>query len=568
MSLRRRAAQLLLDAMQRGGDDAIRVLRMLPQRSQRAVREAVQQGAPAAQRALPPARSAPTPAAVRQMDIPLRNPAGAESLAPRVTQAGRQIPAGTRVGGRYYAPESYATPRNIETIRSGGPRIGDVPAPSAPAPQGQMSILSPRAEALAQQDPGTFASVQGIATRAEQYYGLPPGSLLNRLVEPDGTDVLRALDAGVPIDGLLPRNIGGRPSTPPGALVPSPGGLTRSPGGQVAAGMDPGAIVPSPGGRAVDGRIFGVDVTDLGSSVGAIAGGRRAAAGGMPIEDASRFALAARNAAGGIRMGDLGLLAAVAGLGAAGAATIPGLLESLGGGTPDIIGPEGGAAPIFREEDGSPLGEAGSPEIDAAIRAADAATRGGDPSRPGTPVTMRGAERDSARREALSQYAPDAAALDRALEPRDPSQYQDIADYYRDREAYSRSPETRKQLVEAARQMQVEQNTQADLAAWAQANPQLMYELQRRQLANPAASQQSPESVTSTTITAPLGAQNENNAVGQAEAAALAASTGDQGAYEMVDATRPQEQPRLQRARDFLNEQVMAPRSRMYAGIR
>jgi hypothetical protein len=154
--------------------------------------------------------------------------------------------------------------------------------------------------------------------------------------------------------------------------------------------------------------------------------------------------------------------------------------------------------------------------------------------------------------------------MDRALEPKDPSQYRSIGDYYKARQAYSSAPTKRKELVEAARQMEQEQSMQDNLASWAAANPQLMYELQRRQMINPAANQQSGDSVTTSRVVSPMGSDNTANAVGNSIAAGETATQPSQGAFEMMDATRPMEQPELQRVQDFISR--MAPRSRAYGG--
>jgi hypothetical protein len=154
--------------------------------------------------------------------------------------------------------------------------------------------------------------------------------------------------------------------------------------------------------------------------------------------------------------------------------------------------------------------------------------------------------------------------MDRALEPKDPSQYRSIEDYYKARNEYASAPAKRKELVQAARQMEQEQAMQNNMAAWAAANPQLMYELQRKQMANPAANQQSGDSVTTNRVVAPMGSNTTANAVGNSIAAGEAAVQPSQGAFELMDATRPMEQPELQRVQDLISR--MAPRSRTYAG--
>jgi hypothetical protein len=104
----------------------------------------------------------------------------------------------------------------------------------------------------------------------------------------------------------------------------------------------------------------------------------------------------------------------------------------------------------------------------------------------------------------------------------------------------------------------------ANLATWAGANPALAYTLQQRALRNPAANQQSAEAVTTTTPTAEMGSDNAANAVGMAEAAGQSAVAPTQGSFDLMDATRPQVKPNLQRVQDFI--QRMAPRSATYGG--
>ena len=112
--------------------------------------------------------------------------------------------------------------------------------------------------------------------------------------------------------------------------------------------------------------------------------------------------------------------------------------------------------------------------------------------------------------------------------------------------------------------MEQEQSMQDNLASWAAANPQLMYELQQRQMINPAANQQSGDSITTSRVVSPMGSDNTANAVGNSIAAGETATQPSQGAFEMMDATRPMEQPELQRVQDFISR--MAPRSRAYGG--
>jgi hypothetical protein len=546
----------ILSAVEQGGNALVNVLRQLPQQDAQTVRQVLRQAAPAS-------RAMPDAGVARQLPLPLRESAGARSLASTTTRGGRVTPAGAPVGGRMYSPGTAASPRNVETVRlSQQPRAVDTPTLPAPAPRGQLSTdsapipafgegfqfpsapssavvqLSPRAQQLAQTDPGTFNSIRQLAARAEDFYGIRQGGLVNALVEPGGTDVLRYLEAGDDLATAVNRASGG-------------GGLVRAGSSEM---MTPGGpMVRSPGGQAVASDIVGVDIRDLGSPM-AQAQALRNSAGGVQMGNLSRMmdpnllALMGGGAAAGLALGNIGNIASSFNEG--GSAPV----EGAGNVPTDFP-----SAPVlFRDDSGAPLGE-GS----VAYEPSAPSRMTGDPTRP-APVVTRGDERSSARREALSQYAPTEAAMDRALEPKDPSQYRSIEDYYKARNAYASAPAKRKELVQAARQMEQDQAMQNNMAAWAAANPQLMYELQRKQMANPAANQQSADSVTTNRVVAPMGSNTTANAVGNSIAAGEAATQPSQGAFELMDATRPMEQPELQRVQDFISR--MAPRSRTYAG--
>jgi hypothetical protein len=546
----------ILSAVEQGGNALVNVLRQLPQQDAQTVRQVLRQAAPAS-------RVMPDAGVARQLPLPLRESAGARSLAPTATRGGRVTPAGAPVGGRMYSPGTAASPRNVETVRlSQQPRAVDTPTLPAPAPRGQLSTdsapipafgegfrfpsapssavvqLSPRAQQLAQTDPGTFNSIRQLAARAEDFYGIRQGGLVNALVEPGGTDVLRYLEAGDDLATAVNRASGG------GGLVRAGSSEMMTPGGQ---------MVRSPGGQAVASDIVDVDIRDLSSPM-AQAQALRNSAGGVQMGNLSRMmdpnllALMGGGAAAGLALGNIGNI--VSSFNEGGSAPV----EGAGNVPMDYA-----SAPVlFRDNSGAPLGEG---PVAYAPPAPGRMT--GDPTQP-APVITRGDERSSARREALAQYAPTEAAMDRALEPKDPSQYRSIEDYYKARNEYASAPAKRKELVQAARQMEQEQAMQNNMAAWAAANPQLMYELQRKQMANPAANQQSGDSVTTNRVVAPMGSNTTANAVGNSIAAGEAAVQPSQGAFELMDATRPMEQPELQRVQDLISR--MAPRSRTYAG--
>lgn len=273
---------------------------------------------------------------------------------------------------------------------------------------------------------------------------------------------------------------------------------------------------------------------------------------------------AARNAAGGAQMVDLGALlsnpAIRAGLGAAGLGAFGVSVGAMMGGdrtgqttagappTPPLN------APLITEDGVTPLGDA--PGVAAGLPAPGNI----DPGSAAPIVTM--GDRESAVREALQQTAPGAAAVMRAAEPMSPEKYRSIEEYAAAKQAYAQA---KPEIQELMRFMEGQSpSVGGGLAMWASANPTLAYQYQQQMLKNPAASQQSAETITTTTVTSPIGTQLDNAAVGNAQAMGDAAVAPSQGAFDMVDVTRPQVQPNLQRVQEFIQRQ--ASRAAMYAG--
>ena len=289
-------------------------------------------------------------------------------------------------------------------------------------------------------------------------------------------------------------------------------------------------------------------------------------AGPAPVDPAVSAAFA-RNAASGAELVDLGaLLSNPAFRVAAGAGGLGLFVTGVAGmmsdgrtgettaGSPPSLPP---TAPMFTEADGSPLGAAAP-----GVVTPPTATGNIDPSVAAPTVTGGNLQQESAAREALAQYAPGAAAVRRAVEPMSPERYRSIEEYAAARQAYGQAePE----IQELMKYMEGQSSSVGGgLAMWASSNPVLAYRFQERQLANPAANQQSAESITTTTVTSPIGSQIDAAAVGNAQATADAAVNPSQGAFDMVGATAPQVQPNLQRVKDFIQRQ--APRAAMYAG--
>lgn len=274
---------------------------------------------------------------------------------------------------------------------------------------------------------------------------------------------------------------------------------------------------------------------------------------------------AAPNAAGGIQMVDLGALlsnpavraglglSALTGLGFGVSNMMSGdrTGEATAGSPPDLPSVQGSAAPLFTEPDGSPLGgvdpvEAPNPPAPGNI----------DPSVAAPIVTAGNLQQQSAIREALSQNAPGAAAVMRAVEPMSPERYRSIEDYAAAKQAYAQA---KPEIQELMRFMEGQSpSIGGGLAMWAATNQPLAYEYQRRLLKNDAANQQSIESRTGRTVTSSIGPRIDAAAVGSAEATADATLDPSQGAFDRAAAFAPQVQPNLQR--------IPAPRSAMYAG--
>lgn len=456
---------------------------------------------------------------------------------------------------RYPEPTRGETARQITMLKPGEGEVGSMGSRLTyrPGTQGVNGRL------------GSTTYGEGVEVGASSAYPRPGRSLGETMEssfamrpEAPGTPLLRTQGAN--------QYVAPRPAFGPGATgealdrtVDLAFGGARGGGGagaQVMQGGPGGALVRSPGGEMVDELMIDpVRVREIFERSPELLGSIGNAAGGVQFGDLSRLATDPR------------VLAALgaAGLGAAGY----GAASLMGGGSPDRTGettaqvPATSNRPLFTEDGGVPLGDNAAAAIPPGRGVIDPSAA--SPS-PATIVTSGGAQRESAVREALAQADPAAAALMRATEALPPEKYTPerggIAKYYADRAAYAAQAPVRKELVEMMRGMQTERS--GDLAAWAQANPALAYEIQRRQLVNPAANQQSAESVTTTTVTTPMGSETSANAVGNAEAAGQAVTSPSQGAFDMVDATRPQIQSNLQRVQDFIQRQ--APRSRMYAG--
>ena len=211
---------------------------------------------------------------------------------------------------------------------------------------------------------------------------------------------------------------------------------------------------------------------------------------------------------------------------------------------------------LFADNDGTPLGSVGYLEQNQPM------PRRSDPTAP-APVITRGGDRASEMREQLAQYSPRAAAVDRAMEPRSPERYKSAEDYYAARAAYANQAPVRQSLMKYAEGTGSSPAESTALRTWAQSYPALAYEMQRRSMVNPEANQQTQQSVTTTTITTPMGTNNQANAIGNAEATAQSAVAPTQGSFDLRSATTPMEQPVLTPAEEFLQRLSVPQRDQM-----
>jgi len=210
---------------------------------------------------------------------------------------------------------------------------------------------------------------------------------------------------------------------------------------------------------------------------------------------------------------------------------------------------------LVRENDGTMLGaldSATTSQLQPGV--APPAPRLPDPTAPASVTTTGSMGADSDRRSQLAQYSPRAAAVNRAVEPRSPENYRSAEEYYAAREAYTQQAPVRQALMKYVEGTSSDPTEAAALRTWAQSYPMLAYQLQQQNLVNPEANQQSGQSVMTTRVVTPMGSDTPTNAIGNVEATTAASVDPNQGNFELVDATRPMEQPRLQPQEAFMEE--------------
>ena len=249
-----------------------------------------------------------------------------------------RLPLESRQRGRFVSPTRVTNPADV--TRSMQPRMVDLPNAPARMPAGQLTIPGttipgatvtrrtsalapggpqapvpswvPQSEAAQQllaTDPGTYRSIQDIAKKASDAYGIPSNEIFDNLVGPRGIDYLRALEYGEP--GALVKQ-GSAAMTRGGSGGGSTGGLARM------SDQSPGSMVRSPGGAVTDPIIDRVRVEDI-TRGGAMTPDQESALSALasrPLASADAVTpMGTRNAVGGTRQADLSnLYKAAAGL--------------------------------------------------------------------------------------------------------------------------------------------------------------------------------------------------------------------------------------------------------------
>lgn len=471
---------------------------------ERIIREAIQRTGnltqPAARQVVRPAvRAIPTKAAeTTQLRLPLSSV--------------------TREKGKFVSPYGpKIDPADIDArmaFQNRPTSIMEVPrAPTPLAPvrgQTQMSVfsapepafrttpmqgpISRTAQDLYANDPGTYNAINELAQRASTYYGKTV--TVDDLVSPRGAELLGDLQRG---QALAPRT--------PGGMIP------RGPGGAVMEG--------TPGGRITQYQ-RGAMTKDMGDA--------RRAYQGEPIIDVDVREI--QNAAGGLRTLDLkkiAALSALAGLGGVDLAIRQGQPEFVPADRRSTIEGAFDREPDVDADRSGRYVEENFPGTGAGSGMNQGAVAIGAGSIP--IVTSRGRARDEALNEAMQNIQRPSGLT---------KQQADLARYYQQREAYAQHPTTKAQILADFAALG-ERYAQADMAAWANKNPELAYELTQK-MQGKLPSQQMPQAQQIGAPTAEIGSDVGRTLVGNVAAAGQVATTdpmADAGTRDLEAVTRP-----------------------------
>lgn len=414
------------------------------------------------------------------------------------------------------------------------------PRPPSPAPQQLPNI-----------DPGTYKSIQDIARRASDYYKTPISA--EDLMSPRGLGILDDIEASM---GR------GLPSSPGALMNRAPGGgLTSSPAGELteyqrrAFSQMPGS---SPRGYSMD-DVIDVPVAEYprralnpASQTGArgslmddfIKEYQNRALNQMPepsargslMDDVIGLPAEVKNVAGGLRTVDLRKLA---GLGLLTTLVGGGLISQMNrpSGPQDNPDQEGIGEPAPQGTPPPPVTVPPTPPgtLPPTGRADDPLIDYGDSTLPGQigagTVTIR---RYGGRDEALNAALQNAGLPSGRTKPQE-----DLLAYYQQREVYAANQANKNKIMSELASLDPRYSS-PDIQAWANANPDLAYELiNKTKRSQNLVNQQMPQREKIATPITQMGSDTSKNAVGNARMAGILSSLNDQGAYDLENATTP-----------------------------
>jgi hypothetical protein len=472
-----------------------------------------------------------SPSSVTQPRLDLRAPRGAQASRSYTTSRGAQRPEGTNVGGQYYRPDIMSDPGNEAVIRGSLEAAQAVPpAGMVRTPAGQMEMFSPTGAVMFPRSVGSSpstpvrGSIGNVAPLRGRGVALDPSvdDVIRNPVRPTIGNVAPLLGRGVALEPSVDDIVRSPIRSSIGNVAPLPGrGVALDPSVDDVVSRTV-AAVRSPGLKFVNLNdptlqrllLGGIGAGSFAAGITAMQseGERKRAEGQMPMTNAEEATPSAAS------------------------------IDQLQAEQAGIDMGRALAARLFTDESGRPLAESGN---------------GG--------VSQDRTRREATRAAVQQGGDPAAATVARAMEPRDPSSYKSAADYFAAEREYAQQQGMRGLMRQAGEQLAQRMQTEAQLGAWAEANPHLMYRLQQQQLANPAMNQQSGQSVTTREVTSPMGPDPSANAIGYG-VYKTDAEMGDISANDLAEATRPLVQPKLSNLPDLI-EQRLRNQAAMRGGI-
>jgi hypothetical protein len=424
-----------------------------------------------------------------QLNLLLRQRAGARALVDYSTSSGATRPAGTALGGQAFSQAPFNVPESArEVLRGADGR------PLVPIPEGS------------EYGQAAFGPGQDIRTQLSSW-GLDPGKVDEILAQFSPS---RNAMGGV--------SVGNMPSMQSAADVVSPSmAASVAQGGEAAARRIP--LAPAVGAAVLGGL-----------GIGAFMSGRQGSQ--QQIVDA---AFGNPPAPGQTSLGaPTATLEAGANLPAVtGTPQVAAPVQPIAGSTNAIPG-------TVNPSSTTPIGSPPAPITRAPL--------GGQAPAP-VASAMGGGSVPQLMDSADSDYLQAAQNAAQGLR-QDASQYKNIGDFYRVQSAYANAPGRPEQIIGSLKGMgapaSVGIESEANFETWARKNPELAYQLQL-QMQRRGPSQQMPTAQGAALGTS-MGFNNTNNAAGQARAAAINAAFGTQGAADFNATLAPQAYQTIERA--------------------